>query len=236
MSIHSIRDVANIQYGGFYIPVASWLYIYYQTQSQLAFYSLPIIILGATLTHGIMHSIFGPKGPQTHPKKNLAVVGYFLALFYTKEPGGTPDTIDEFHQRLCDAFTIRRSIRFLLFSIIAVAYTLLMFYSIIPLYELSVGGGNLIASVLLVTQTVFIVQGVMMNRFANVLPPDEAEWVWVPEYRRLYVVYSEEEYEESEYRDPPLIFADLQEWMNDFRDDFSIKNNHEGEEHIKRDS
>lgn len=208
MSVSALRDVANIQYGGFYIPIAGWFYIYYQQPSQLAFISIPIVLLGATLAHSILHTIFGPEGPQAHPKKNLTVVGYSLALLYTKNPGSNPDTIDEFYERLFNTFSVTRAIRFLVFLCIGAAYIILTFYSFVPLYQLAIAGETLIPGILLLTQTVFILQGVMMNRFANTLPPKEAEWVWVPEFRRFKEIYSEDEYPDNEYRDPPLILED----------------------------
>lgn len=217
MSVRAIRDAANIQYGGLYIPIASWFYIYQQNPSQLAFYATTIVLLGATLAHSVLYSTFGPEGPRAHPKKDLAVVGYCLALLYTKNPGGNPDTVDEFYDRLFNAFTIRRAIRFAVFLCLGAAYIILTFYSFKPLYELATTSETLIPGILLLTQTVFVVQGVMMNRFANVLPPEEAEWVWVPEFRRTKEVYSEEEYPDHEYRDPPLIFNDFNEWMEELK-------------------
>lgn len=217
MSVRAIRDAANIQYGGLYIPIASWFYIYQQNPSQLAFYATPIVLIGATLTHSILYSIFGPEGPRAHPKKDLAVVGYSLALLYTKNPGGTPDTVDEFYDRLFNAFTIRRAIRFAVFLCISAAYIILTFYSFKPLYELAKTSETLIPGILLLTQTVFVVQGMMMNRFANVLPPEEAEWVWVPEFRRNHETHSEEEYPDNEYRDPPLVFNDFNERLEELR-------------------
>lgn len=230
MSVSTIRDVANIQYSGLYIPVASWFYIYHQTESRLAFYAIPITLLGATIAHGIFVSIFGHEGPRIHPKKDLAVVGYSLGLMYTKSPGGTPDTMDEFYQRLYDAFTVRRGIRFTAMLTISILFVVFSLYSLIPLYKISANGGDLLAGVLLLTQLIFIIQGVMMNRFASVLPPEEAEWVWVPEYRRVKEFYTEEEYPVSEYRDPPLIFEDFHEWMKELREEFLIAQNIEAED------
>lgn len=230
MSVRAFRDAANIQYGGLYIPIASWLYIFQQTPSQVAFYATPIVLLGATLTHSVLYSIFGPEGPQTHPKKDLTVVGYSLALLYTKNPGGTPDTVNEFYDRLFNAFTFRRGIRFAVFLCLGAAYIILTFYSFAPLYRLSIAGETLVPSILLLTQTVFIVQGFMMNRFANVLPPEEAEWVWVPEFRRNEEVYSEEDYPDNEYRDPPLIFNDFNEWLEELKSPQESENRGDGEE------
>lgn len=217
MSVRAIQDVANIQYGGFYIPVAGWFYIHQQNPSQLAFFSIGIVLLGATLTHSVLHSIFGPEGPQVHPKKDLTVVMYSFALLFTKNPGGNPDTINEFNERLSSAFSIRRAIRFAVFLCIGVAYIILALYSFVPLYRLTVAGDSLIPGILLLTQAIFILQGVMMNRFANVLPPKEAEWVWVPEFRRVKEVYSEDEYPDNPYRDPPLILNEIKSRLAELR-------------------
>lgn len=217
MSVRAIRDVANIQYGGLYIPIASWFYIYKQDPSQPAFYSIPIVLLGATIAHSTLYSIFGPEGPRAHPKKDLTVVGYSLALFYVKNPGSNPDTIDEFYDRLFNAFSLHRAIRFFVFFCISAVYFILTLYSFVPLYHLTTAGDSLIPGILLLTQTIFIVQGVMMNRFANVLSPEEAEWIWVPEFRRLKEIYSEEEYEDNEFRDPPLILNDLNKWIENLQ-------------------
>lgn len=230
MSVRALRDVANIQYGGFYIPIAGWFYVYQQKPSQLAFFSIAIVLLGATLAHSIFYTIFGPEGPQAHPKKDLTVVGYSLALLYTKNPGSNPDTIDEFCERLFNAFSVRRAIRFVVFLCIGAAYIILTFYSFAPLYRLAITGETLIPGILLLTQTVFILQGVMMNRFANILPPKEAEWVWVPEFRRFKEIYSEDEYPDNEYRDPPLIFDDLNKRIAELQSQFFTGQLPDGEE------
>lgn len=230
MSISSIQDVANLQYGALYIPVASWFYIFHQTQAQTAYYALPVVILGATITHGIFYSIFGYEGPKHHPKKTFTFVSYSLALMYTRNPGGNPDTIEEFYNRLYDSFKVRRGIRFVVLLTVTTIYILLTVYSLKPLYELSTTGSNLIAGVLFLTQTIFLIQGRMMNRFAHVLPPEEAEWVWVPEYRRVNEVYSEDEYEDNEYQDPPLVLNDIRERLNYFRTELEIQATSEREE------
>lgn len=230
MSVQALRDVANIQYGGFYIPIASWFYLYQQNQTQLAFFSIAIVLLGATLVHSVLNSIFGPEGPQVHPKKDLAVVGYSLALLYTKNPGDNPDTIDEFYKRLSNAFAIHRAIRFAVLLCIGAAYIILTFYSFAPLYRLAIAGDSLIPGILLLTQTIFILQGVMMNRFANVLPPKEAEWVWVPEFRRIKEVYAEDEYPDNPYRDPPLIFNDIKSRITELQTQSSSEHLADGEE------
>lgn len=230
MSIRAIRDVANIQYGGFYIPIASWFYIYQQKPGELAFFSIVIVLLGATLVHSVFYSIFGQEGPQVHPKKDLAVVGYSLALLYTKNPGSNPDTIEEFFQRLSNAFSIRRSVRFVVLLCLGAAYIILTFYSFAPLYPLAISGDSLIPGILLLTQTIFILQGVMMNRFANVLPPKEAEWIWVPEFRRVKEVYSEDEYPDNPYRDPPLILADIKSQIADLQSQLLSEQLPDGEE------
>lgn len=230
MSVRSVQDIATIQYGGLYIPIASWFYIYHQTQSSLALYSLPLVALGATIAHGILQCIYGPEGPRKHPKKQLTMTGYSLALMYTKSPGGNPDTIDEIFQRMEEAFTLCRALRFILFLAITISYVLLTGYSLWPLYQLSMETGNLVAGALFLSQAVFIVQGIVMNRFASVLPPEEAEWVWVPEYRRVQEVFSEEKYEESEFRDPPLVFDDIRESLEELRTEFELETSSEAEE------
>lgn len=230
MSVRTIRDVANIQYGGFYIPIASWFYIYQQNPNQLAVFSIAIVLLGATLGHSVLYSIFGPDGPQVHPKKDLAVVGYSLALLYTKNPGSNPDTIDEFYERLSNAFSIQRAVRFGVLLCIGVSYIVLTVYSFAPLYRLAIAGESLIPGILLLTQTIFVIQGVMMNRFANVLPPKEAEWVWVPEFRRVKEVNSEDEYPDNPYRDPPLIFNNITARIADLQSQTFSKQLPDGEE------
>ncbi|WP_152420729.1 hypothetical protein [Haloferax sulfurifontis] len=229
MSVQAIRDVANIQYGGFYIPVAGWFYIYQQNPTQLAFFSIGAVLLGATLVHSVLYSVFGPEGPQVHPKKDLTVIGYSLALLYTKNPGSNPDTIDEFGERLSSALSIRRTIRFVVLLCIGAAYVILALYSFAPLYQLTVAGDSLIPGILLLTQTIFILQGVMMNRFANVLPPNEAEWVWVPEYRRVNEVFSEDKYPNNPYRDPPLIFNDIKSQLAELQPQFASAQLRDGE-------
>lgn len=216
MSVRSVQDIATIQYGGLYIPIASWFYIYQQTQSRLALYSLPLVVLGATIAHGIFQSIYGPEGPKKHPKKRLTAAGYSLALMYTKSPGGNPDSVDELIDRIAGAFTLRRALRFILFSAISIVYVLLTGYSLLPLYQLSMEVGNLVAGALFLSQSVFIIQGIVMNRFASVLPPEEAEWVWVPEYRRVTEVYTEDEDDESDYRDFPYILTGIKQELDSF--------------------
>lgn len=217
MSVGPVKDLANIEYGGFYIPVASWLFIYQQTRNFDFIIFLMITVLGAVIWHSIFRSIFGAEGPRKNPKKRLAVAGYSLALMYKREPGGNPNSLDELGDRIRASFTIRRGIRFAIFSFVCFGYIALTLYSIIPLYEMSINSGSLIGGVLLLSQIIFILQGFIVKRVAPVVPPESFEWGFVPEFRRLHEEFKddEEKDDDSPYIDHPYILDEIRDSLKD---------------------
>lgn len=218
MSAVSVKDIANIRFGGFYIPVVSWLFIYTETGNRDFLPVLGIVLVGATIWHGIYRSIFGYEGPEVHPKKRVIVAGYFLALLLVENPGRNPDTVDELLERIKGVLSIRRAVRFSLMFSVSIFYIIATLYSLKPLYGLAISSNSLPAGILLLAQIVFLLQGIIFNRFASVVPPGAAEWVWVPEFRRIQEEFGESEEYDSPFKDPPLILDDIHEQIADLKE------------------
>lgn len=118
------------------------------------------------------------------------------------------------------AFTVLRLIRGVLLSIFSIGYFFVALYSLIPLWEIAFSGsGDLPAGILLLTQIVFVVQGRVFGRYPSAVPPEKAEWAWVPEFRRVVLEYSDTKEYESEFRDPPMILEDIKEKLGNLRQD-----------------
>lgn len=80
------KDLANIRYGGFYIPVLSWFYIYFKRGNNEILPILLVALFGAIIWHATYRSIFGPEGPEKNPKHKLTVAGYYLAFCLYRIP------------------------------------------------------------------------------------------------------------------------------------------------------
>lgn len=218
MSVGSVTDIANLKYGGFYIPAVSWFYLYLQTSIDEYQYYLIIAIFGAVIWHSIYRSIFGFEGPQKNPKKKLAVAGYSLALMLTKEPGGNPDSIEDLVDRIFQALTIRSGLRFLIFFTFCLGYFAVALYSLFPLYDIALNSGDLIGGALFLGQLIFIIQGQIMSRTASVIPPEKAKWGYVPEYRRIHEeLKGEYDEDDGTFIDFPYIFEEIQDLTERYR-------------------
>ena len=214
MSVNPVRDLANIRYTGYYLPIASWFIIYLQTRSEIHFTALIFAFAGALVVHGIFRAIFGDEGPRRNPKKRLVVAGYILALLFQKRPGGNPDSTEEFQERFAEAFTIRRCIRFAVLSVIVFGYVISIPFSLILLFDIATTNPpNLIAAGLLLGQTVFVTQGKIHDLFASNVPTESAEWIYVPEYRRVVEENTTEGElnEDFEHQDYPGILDDIRQ-------------------------
>jgi len=236
----TIPNIADLQYGGFYIPIFSLAYIQEQflLPVELPFPVLEIMItssnfggflliagFGALIEHGINRSIFGPGGALKNPK-NPWVVKWHKILFLVKpEPGVFPESREDLEEKIgssveyfesCSSYKkakllFTRGVRVVLFGGAGILFSLLVF-SLTAFFLLEAYRGSLdyLGYILIIAQVVFFFGSNILGRFPSVVNPDAAPWIYVPEYKKSKILKNRDE---IEFEYDPTSFFELEQWL-----------------------
>lgn len=237
----SIPNIADLQYSGFYIPVFTLAYIYerFTLPVELPLPLIEIVIssgnfglffivalVGALVEHGMSRAIFGPGGPLQNPKNAWVVRWHKMLFLWKSNPGLFPQSLKELEKKFYNTldrfeeativekgvYLIRTGLRGILFGGAVVLFTTLTFLlTAFLLIEGLAGSLDYIGLILLITQLVFFFGSHVLGRFASVVSPDAARWLFVPEYKKAQMLNDRDEidfaYDPRGFFDvePPLI-------------------------------
>lgn len=113
MSAGAAKSIADIQYGGLYLPLFTLVYLYsilslpyqvavlgfsYQIGATEFQIILGISLVGALIKHGLYRSIYGVEGPLHNPKMPRTILYQKFALTFGKEAGKEPDGLEGFEK------------------------------------------------------------------------------------------------------------------------------------------
>jgi hypothetical protein len=179
-----------------------------------------ITLLGCVISHGTKRSIFGTEAAKMNPKNKWVVRWYQALLYWKPRPGRFPDSPDDLPDKIDSSVSwfqnltpiekiiasFLRLTRFTVFySSTAVTKIVAISTTLVLLGYFASGGSSYLGLILLVSQLVFFFGSLIFNRFPSVVPPQSAEWLYLPEYEK-----SEQMYEENdiEFRYQPEILGD----------------------------
>lgn len=236
MSVGFIRQITNLRYAGYYIPLISAVYLHNEGASGLSIsgHSFPALngefflitlgglFLGAIVNHGMYRSIFGRGGPRQNPKDKWTVRYQRVALLFWKHPKIRPSSLSELEDRFFEGIDRLTSSsllaalvlgRFLCLVIIQLMYSILTL-SIFIILGMTVIRGSIdyLGFGLFTAQAVFLIAPKFWKRFATVIPENAAEWIFVPEHRRASTLFDDDDIDFQ--RDPRGLFDDLLEVIN----------------------
>jgi hypothetical protein len=105
------KNIADLQYGGLYLPLFTLFYLFDKLQFPYAIVVLDhrlatistttfqilfgITFVGALVKHGLNRSIYGPEGPLQNPKNPWTVRYQKAALTFHSSPSRCPATYDD---------------------------------------------------------------------------------------------------------------------------------------------
>lgn len=226
MSISGASGVADLEYGAFYIPSISVIYLSHYVSLPYTFEILgvylftvhsnlvtPLFLLtliGGLVKHGMTLSIYGPAGARENPKNPGTVLYQKIALIFFKAPKERPEHLHEYSDRIGSVLDEIRSastlgrLTFYIKTITRIPFIWLPYtiHSIVGVLSIPVllqviksGDFKLIGAILLIAQFVILLRPIVFGRFASVVDPDSAKWLYVPEHRKSPRLHESDEIE-----------------------------------------
>lgn len=199
----STEQLATPRYGVLYLPTLTMLYLWsIPDPGHLTIFSITLTndglyllfagigFIGAQLTQQFLVVIFGRGGPEVNPKKTSTALKHMFAISMNIDPDEISEAkLTSLIGSIWEISSIgdrRNAIRgLLMYFVMWFSTQVLMLYSIALLaFYLWNGLADIVAILLLLGMATIYVQKYIARLFPSSHPPESADFLWTPEYRR----------------------------------------------------